>query len=286
MKTILVATDFHNNSESATRMAVALTKQFDAELTVLHAYHLFPYYTDMYPTLAEQQFDQLKAEAQTAMLEWCTSHLPADEVMYNPLHLPGLASDVIIEQTKKLQPELLVMGTRKTWLIDKVIFGSVAGTVMADVTCPVLVVPENTEATPLKKLLYATDFHDSDLDCIRQLVDLAKPSEASLTVLHIVNDQDPDQEFDTSYFDDFQKEVEEAVNYPHIRFELVHAENLVESLNTYTQVAEIDLLAMAKTGKNWFARLFSPSITRKHFYRSTVPTLFFTAVDDENSTDF
>ena len=224
MKTILVATDFHNNSESATRMAVALTKQFDAELTVLHAYHLFPYYTDMYPTLAEQQFDQLKAEAQTAMLEWCTSHLPADEVMYNPLHLPGLASDVIIEQTKKLQPELLV--------------------------------------------------------------DLAKPSEASLTVLHIVNDQDPDQEFDTSYFDDFQKEVEEAVNYPHIRFELVHAENLVESLNTYTQVAEIDLLAMAKTGKNWFARLFSPSITRKHFYRSTVPTLFFTAVDDENSTDF
>ena len=42
MKNIIVATDFHSTSESATRMAVTLTKQFDAELTVLHSYHLFP----------------------------------------------------------------------------------------------------------------------------------------------------------------------------------------------------------------------------------------------------
>ena len=53
MNHFLVATDFNNSSESATQLAVALTKQFDAELTVLHSYHLFPAYTDMYPTLAE-----------------------------------------------------------------------------------------------------------------------------------------------------------------------------------------------------------------------------------------
>ena len=285
MKNLLVATDFHSSSESATEVAVGLAQQFDANLTVLHSYHLFPYYTDMYPTLAANQFEQLEDEAQEAMQKWCSKHLPASGLNYKPLHLPGLARDVIVKQAQELNPDLLVMGTRKTWLIDKVVFGSVAGEVLHDVSCPVLVVPEGSAVDALEKIVYATDFHDSDQECIEQLVKLARPNNATVTVLHVVNDDDPDQAFEENYFEDFKKEMQEAVNYPELRFELVHAAKLVEALSIYAEVEEIGLLAMAKTDKNWFARLFSPSITRKHFYRSTVPTLFFTAADYEAPSD-
>jgi hypothetical protein len=54
-----------------------------------------------------------------------------------------------------------------------------------NVNCPVFVIPENSRHAVLKEVVYATDFHQEDLEIIKHLIDLLKYSEGTrCTILH------------------------------------------------------------------------------------------------------
>jgi len=286
MEKIYVTTNFLEVSESALNYAAELAKQTGAELTLIHAYHLFPYYSDMYATMRYAQSKRMKEDAEVKMRKWCEKNAPSDEFRCKIINREGLSRDVIIDVVNQSPPDLLIMGTHKAWLIDKVIFGSKTGQVLPEISCPLLVIPENTPYVPFSQIVFATDFQDSDLDSIQILVDLAAPLNGTIHVLHVVNDDDPTSTYDITYFEDFKKEVTSKVDYPHINFELVHATKLVKELNNYTKASNANLLVMSQTYKNWYVRLFHASVTQKQFYRITIPTLFFKGLPDDSIGDF
>ena len=279
MKKIFVATNFSPSSEGALTYGVQLAVQSGAELTLIHAYHLTPFPSDSFESMRLAQLRKMEAEAEAAMLEWLQDNAPIAEFNYRIINQQGLAQEVITDLVEAEKPDLLIMGSRKMSLIDKVVFGSVTGGVMDKVDCPMLVVPERSVGQPFNRIVFASDMHDNDLAIIRFLTDLARPVGGKIEVLHLVNDLEDNSQYESSYFEDFKQEIIEKVSYPEIYFELLNTSNLSETLTEHSQEAGANLLVLSSTQKNWFARLFEPSITRQQFYRITRPTLFFKARD-------
>ena len=286
MKKIYVTTNLFRVSESAMFYAAELARQTGAELTVIHAYHLIPYYSDFYASKQREQLEAIREESDAKLREWCESKASSGEFNYRIINREGLPREVIVDAVNQSPPDLLIMGTRTTWLIDKVLFGSKTGEVLAEIDCPLLVVPEDTPYSHFSNIAVASDFLFADLTTIEKLVDIAKPVKGTINVFHVLNKDASTNKDEAEYFDEFKNEIQNRIDYANITFKLVHGHNFVKTINEYTESTGANLLVMSQTDKNWFARLFNPSVTKKRFYRMTIPTLFFKAHDNEAESDF
>jgi nucleotide-binding universal stress UspA family protein len=280
MNKIYTTTDFGEVSKDATRYASELAIQTNAKLALIHAYQPMPYRTNVYLPTRIEETEKLKQKVEKSMANWCNENIVFNGLKFETINKEGPVKETIVNLVNEEQPDLLIMGTHNAGLIDKVVFGSITGRVLPEITCPLLVVPEGVQYTPFSKIVFATDFHDSDVNCLHQLVELATPTNAEIKVLHILHGNNENQHYETSYFEDFKEDVSQRVKYSNINFELIHANNLITTLNEYTKHSHANLLAMAQTGKNWFARLFDASITKRQLYRITIPTLFFLVRDE------
>lgn len=279
MKSIVIATDFRAPSASATQYATELAKQTGAHLTVVHAYHVIPSGAEVYPSMHGLNLAQMREDSEKDTEKWCEKHIAPTGVSYSSVCEPGSAKDVVDTYLSKNAVDLLIMGTRHSWVIDKLLFGSVAAEIIPDANCPVLVIPEGYKYQPFTQIAFACDFHDSNVRNTRKLTQLAALADGEVHVVHVVNDNNQHAPAETEEFHELAREIHQQVDYDKLKFELAHATDIADTLNKYAQQTNINLLALAESDKSWIERLFSPSSTRQLLYQATVPMLFFHAKD-------
>jgi nucleotide-binding universal stress UspA family protein len=140
---ILVPTDFSVHSDKAIDMAVALAQDSGASIKLVHAYPVAVPYTDpqfgggiaLPDGYNEQVRDAAKAKVEAAAKAVAERGVKADGVSR-----PGPASSAILAETERLQPDLIVMGTRGLSGLKHVVLGSVAERTIRLAPCPVLTV--------------------------------------------------------------------------------------------------------------------------------------------------
>jgi nucleotide-binding universal stress UspA family protein len=139
IKRILVPHDFSQHSESAVRFAADWARQMDAEITLLHAVEpvVYPefYAVDLLP---DEMVSRLKERSEEALNE------VADELM-NGLSARievkvGRAGDTIAAAAQPETHDLVIMGTRGLSVIEHLLLGSVAETVLRRCALPLLAV--------------------------------------------------------------------------------------------------------------------------------------------------
>lgn len=136
---VLVATDFSPNAESATDIAIEMCQEFGAEFHLVHALHLTsPSIPDL--TLPESYFPEAARKVATGRLESANERAKAAGIEGTVNLVEGVASHAISEFAEKLNPDLIVLGTRgHTGLTHLVSLGSVAERVLRGASCSVLV---------------------------------------------------------------------------------------------------------------------------------------------------
>jgi len=140
---ILYATDYSKASARALDQAVALAKENDAELLVVHVIEpVSPYVTgddygsaELYTRLEETA----KKDAQSAMQK-LMDRLQKAKIKVKSLLLTGTSHDQIIKAAKTRKADLIVIGTHGRTGLSKLFMGSVAGKVVSAAQCPVLTV--------------------------------------------------------------------------------------------------------------------------------------------------
>jgi nucleotide-binding universal stress UspA family protein len=140
IRTIVVATDFSEPAERATRQALELAQRLDARVHLLHAYSVPsfgpPGLPEPYRTaLAEQ----LEAEALAGLDGALARHKTAG------VSLAGLIKradprEAIIDAVAELKADLVVMGTHGRRGLARLMMGSVAEQIVRSAPCPVLTV--------------------------------------------------------------------------------------------------------------------------------------------------
>jgi len=273
MKTIIVPTDFSKNANHALMYAMELAKLENANILLLHAYSTvnvapdisYNYAAAILGTPIENTDKQVSA---------LLKKIEAKNVKGEALNVEGTPVDVILDMAEKKKPYLIVMGTKGASGLEEIIMGSNTATVIEKAKCPVIAVPEKAKFGSLNNITYATDYHTSDIDALKRLVEIATLSNSIITIVHVV-DQTLFSDDDAEFMNSFKKKVMTKIHYPQIQYKLIYGDDVVKELETYIKKEKPDLFAMSMQHRNIYEKLFRSSVTKKMAYHTKVPLMAF-----------
>jgi universal stress protein A len=139
IRKLLVPVDFSTHSAEAMRVAVDLSRRFDAGLTLVHVYDPMVYaLPDGFTFVPPPQLSSL-FEALEAQLAGAKRHaLEAGALRVDTKLLQGPVAGELVELATRGEFDLIVMGTHGRTTLGHLLLGSVAERVVRLATCPVL----------------------------------------------------------------------------------------------------------------------------------------------------
>jgi len=146
---IVVAVDGSPPAEQILPHVRALARQFGSHVTLLQAIVAVEQVASaieptmggavMDPELIEETLES-DENAATSYLGRLAADLRTDGLTVDVEHPPGPADDVIVEAAQHLKADLIALTTHGRGGLQKLVFGSVAESVVRKSTCPVLLV--------------------------------------------------------------------------------------------------------------------------------------------------
>ena len=154
-KKILLATDSSDYAKLAARAATDLAKKTGAKLYVAHAWHPVQH---GYPTMAGAEYYYLYEREARRTLDSYVDEIEASYgVDVEPRLLKGAPIDAILDLSEKIEPVLVVLGSRGLGRVGRHLMGSVSGGVVHHSRFPVLVLRGGQEAWPPGAVIVGDD---------------------------------------------------------------------------------------------------------------------------------
>lgn len=286
---ILVPVDFSDYSLKACRIAFNLARDQNAKVKILHIY-FNPYYPTALPMAEafayqgkeEKEFQNVIERVKENVQKLCNTidqKIASGEfpsINYSYVLREGLPEEEIVTFTKEYRPSLIVMGTRGKDQKDADLIGSVTAEVIEMSHIPMMAIPQNTSFADLKeigKISFLTNFSQRDLISFDTMIKLLDPYKEKIHIelVHIAAKKgDKWDEIKLagikSYF---------SKQYPNLvlDYKLIDTDDMLKSLDEYIKNDKVDILALTTSKRNIFARMFSPSISRKMLFHSDTPLL-------------
>lgn len=288
VRRILVPVDFSEHSVNACNFAIGMAHKLKAEIKLIYVYFdpmiNTESYLETYPfqfsldtiatnleSEAKEQMERLKSKIIKNIEKEKFANIKVSYVLEK-----GAPDETIIEFSKKYDPGVIIMGVPEREEQSKAYFGSVASRVIKKSACPVLVIPYKSVflgVNYMNKVVYATDFDESDFKAIRMLINLVKPFDIKIHCVHIVSDnQGP---FNTSKMEKIRAYLKQEYSEFNITCSLIESTDVLQGLEDYIDDRDIDIIALTKHKRGLFDRIFNPSMTQKMLFQTNIPLLVF-----------
>lgn len=272
MEKILYATDFSKNAENAFIFALKMAEKKQAELIMLHVFNdptvwTYPYTKDPF----EIKRQATKAWKNT-LKELFEQYKTKIKVRYVALENPSVVK-AILSVIKKYEPGLIITGIKGKSKIKEVIMGSTTKALVQQSPAPVLAIPENAVYKDIKNVLYTTDYQDSDIKAIEQLVDLVHDFKPEIKAIHVST---YDEFLGDQKMEWFKDLVNEKIGDKKITFELLLSDKIFKKLNDYMSENEFDMLVMLEKERfGIIDKWFHDDLVRKMEFRTSIPLLTY-----------
>lgn len=273
MKKILVPSDFSPASKKASDYAVAFAELFNSKVILMHAYPPLMY-DNVIASIHQEEIAKIK-DFEVRKLELEKKRIDKKlRMSATSIFVQGPVKQSILMAIKKSRPNLVVMGTTGTSVLEKNVFGSVSLGVVNECNNSVLVVPEKAKLSKIKRIVYATDYHASDIKAINYLLQLARKVNAKFFIVHISN-LDFSTAFEQESMEALKTKIHRKTDYKNISFHLVKGEHVASEIEKFCKKVNADLLAVSNEKRPFFLKILIPSITKKMIYHSEIPLLVF-----------
>lgn len=207
-KKILCPVDFSPGSQQAMRVAVRLANEADAELMLVHVWHLPPIASTEEATFPADTIELMIRDEERGLADasLMASKLGAKRVTTK--FLTGVPWDQIVETLRDPAIGLVVLGAQGRTGFERILLGSVTEKVVRHAPCPVLAVRTRGELTAFNHVLCPVDFSESSRQAVALAAELASPGGAGIALLHAIDvpvtySGEPPI---ASFFDDYEKE--------------------------------------------------------------------------------
>ncbi len=289
IKNILVPVDYSPYSFNAAKYAVHVAQQKQAKITFAHAYFnpvTSPVSYDnfySYPSNLADAIHEIEESAKDNMKEFIDridKYMNIEEisgVRPKTRLIAGGAEEAILAMAESGNFDIIITGTRgrattESWL------GSFTSKIIEKSKIPVLSIPGEAtyKKATFKRFMYATNFDKSDGMAIRHLLNIARPLESHIYVVHIdISNENPFINFDISHFKDKYVGAIEEVN---MDFDLIINKNIIEGIEKYIAEKEIDILAVTTHKRNLITSFLRPSIAKELLLQINIPLLVFHSI--------
>jgi len=191
---ILCPLDFTRFSRHALQQAVALAREFNAEIDALHVSAVAPIAATVgigSPIVLEPaRLGDADRAALEAELRDFVADVDSEAAPLRTTLLEGDPVAAVVRRAIAWPADLIVMGTHGRSGFDRLMLGSVAEKVLRRAPCPVLIVPpranEATSCVTFARILCAVDFSPASLHALDYATALAAKGGPGVTALHAV----------------------------------------------------------------------------------------------------
>ena len=186
MKTIIVATDLHGQSEAALEYARKLAAGYGARIVLAHG--LYPVDYAAVDSIPGRVLKGLTEQAKSA-LDQLSGDLLREGIPSNSEIRQGAVAQMLVDVAKQYGAGLIVMGTRGMQGAGPVIVGSIAEQLVRLSPCPVMAVAADWNAgefrpTPGGPVLLAMERNEAATAAADTAYSLAETFHRTLLVLH------------------------------------------------------------------------------------------------------
>lgn len=264
MQNILIPTDFSPIAENAIDYAIDLAKEFKSQIFLFHFYTFDRYNYDYeYPKHNQPYVKRLEKKIKSTKLKF-TEKLKEYGLSMHTIVEQGNVSALIKSKVEKFNIDLIVMGTKGATGINKVVFGSVAASVMENASLPVLVVPPGHSLSRIEHIVLGIDSQPFQRMTVELLEQVAIKYGSRVTMLYV----NPGSS---------NKQIRrEELNLNDIEFSLQEipiTSSIGESITLFAENENCDLLCLIRRSRGFFQSLFQKSVTKSQVLKSNFPLL-------------
>jgi len=141
MKKVLIAIDYDQSAQKVAKIGFSMAKNMKAEVILLHVISNPVLYYSSYLAMTPIQVNNdgdLKAVSQKFLDK--TKHNLGDETIQTIVK-EGDTAESILDLSKKLEVDIIVIGTHSRKWLDNILMGSVAESVLKHTTLPLFIIP-------------------------------------------------------------------------------------------------------------------------------------------------
>lgn len=276
MKTILLPTDFSENSWNAIVYALNFLENTPCTFYLLHVNKLSEIITNdipftSAPDVIETTYTKPAKKQLRKLLKRIALLFPEN---LNHSFYTLTDYDFFIESIRKHVEEkkidMIIMGTKGTSGLQKYIVGTNTGDVITKVHCTTLVVPENATFSRLEEIAFPTDFLQFyGVKTLQPLTDILTHYESSLKILHISkkevqlnNEQIRNKEFLDDYFSHHEPS-----------FYFLKNKRVEKAVQCFVDSRAIKMIVMVAKNLNYFQQILFHSKVEEISYQTDIPFL-------------
>jgi nucleotide-binding universal stress UspA family protein len=260
MYKILVPVDFSEKSEYAVKMAAKIGENIEAEIYLLHLVELPSGIVDMGAgsnfSIPESMMYLRKVKEKILNLK--TTYFNDDQIVRYSIKFQN-PFEGIRDFEKKINANLIVMGSKGVSDFEEMIIGSNTEKVVRTSTIPVIVVKADSKKFKFKKLVFASNYDDENKVAFVDFLNFAKQFKTEIHLLKINTASSFENSFITKEkIKNFIKDFDMPKNKIHIH----NDESVVKGITNFAKEIEADLIALNTHGRSGLSSLFNSSIAK------------------------
>lgn len=272
VKTFILATDFSENSITALKYAYELSLKAKAELWIIHIFNKPSFSSNIVdPYFFSATESILKIENQ--IKEMCIEHIGVDSNIKIEAIENGTASNTIISKAKELNASLIIVGMKGKSQVNDLFIGSTTQNLIHNSPIPIITIPSINSLNKYDNIIYATDFEKEDVFAILNLIEIIEPLNPTIKITHISTKKEYKGQDQMEWFKEI---LLQKVSYPNLEFYLFFSEDIYDTLQTFSEEVNADIIVMLERNKNDILRtLLHQDLVKRMKNSNTIPLLSF-----------
>ncbi|WP_026952923.1 universal stress protein [Algoriphagus mannitolivorans] len=263
---VLVPYDFSETANHALKFATSLANNYpQVELSLLHVVET-PVTTGMgtmggglesVPAFENQVFFMELIETRKNQFNKLEEQYKDSPFGFSTKIVVGNVFKGISETINDQNPDLIIMGSKGTTGLEEVIIGSNTEKVVRSANCPVITIKTETDVRDMKKIVFASDFRDSDEEVAKRFKRMQKLFNAEFYFV-VVNTPG---NFETTR--ESMSRIKTYVSkhkFENIKAEIYNSLSEESGILEFADDIDADLIAMTTHGRTGLIHLITGSI--------------------------
>ncbi|MBS1638115.1 MAG: universal stress protein [Bacteroidetes bacterium] len=266
MDTILVPTDFSAPADNALNYAAELAKYFNAQIVLIHAYHIPAANYEM--AIPPDVISSIQFAASNALEKTKARFMTTyPGLRITCLSDMGMVEDVVRDAVGKYDADVVVMGiTGESGVLKEHVIGSSSVKLSRHLNIPVFIIPEKASYHKIHKVGFACDMNKTEESTLVYVVKyFGQLFDAEVDVIHVGNGKPNETTINTSHYID-----EKLRSIPHHMI-FIESDDTALALQKHFMDYPVDVIITIPHAQSVFHNLFS--VTKKLAFHSEIPIM-------------
>jgi nucleotide-binding universal stress UspA family protein len=272
MKSILVPTDFSENSIRALKYAQVLFGSVECNFYLLYVGTLLDTKNDAGALQGKDNEPTANTKKKlTDLVKETRRHSTEANHFFFALHEYGFFIPAIKKHMEEQNIDLIVMGTKGASGVKEKVLGSNAGDVITKVQCNTLVVPVNVDFSRPKEIAFPTDFNIFySLKILLPMEEMVRLGKAHFRIMNALRDGDvlnEEQEKNKEHLLDFMEDT-----FPETySFHTITNKKVKSAIQCFVESRDVDMMVMVAKNLNFIQQILFDSIVEQISFHTKIP---------------